>query len=58
MVQKALRLNTCLFEDLAESSFWHIAIVIGHGGILSRAIIKPNFMATGSMDYTSLAIRL
>ena len=45
MVQKIIRLNPRLFEDLAESAFGHITIMIGDGGVLAAAIIEPDFVA-------------
>jgi hypothetical protein len=44
-IQKIIRLNACLFQDLAESAFRHITIVIGDGGIFTRMVIKPDFVA-------------
>ena len=44
MVQKIIRLNPRLFEDLAESAFGHITIVIGDGGIFTATIIEPDFV--------------
>ena len=45
MIQKIIRLNPRLFEDLAESAFGHITIMIGDGGVLAAAIIEPDFVA-------------
>ena len=45
MVQKIIRLNPRLLEDLAESAFGHITIVIGDGGVLTATIIEPDFVA-------------
>ena len=45
MVQKIIRLNPRLFEDLAESAFGHITIVVGDGGVFTAAIIEPDFVA-------------
>jgi hypothetical protein len=49
MIQERIRLNPGLFQDLAESAFWHITIVIGDGGIFATTLIKPDFMAAGSL---------
>jgi hypothetical protein len=48
MVQKIIRLNPRLFEDLAESTFRHIPIVVGDGGVFTASVIEPDFVrATG-----------
>jgi hypothetical protein len=49
MVQKIIRLNPCLFEDLTESAFGHIPIVVGDGGIFTTIIVEPDFVAATSL---------
>jgi hypothetical protein len=49
MVQKIIRLNPRLFEDLAERTFGHISIVVGDGGIFTAIIVEPDFVAATSL---------
>jgi hypothetical protein len=49
MVQKIIRLNPCLFEDLTERTFWHIPIVVGNGGIFAAIVVEPDFVAATSL---------
>lgn len=44
-LQKIIRLNPRLFEDLTERAFWHIPIMVGDGGIFTASVIKPDFVA-------------
>jgi hypothetical protein len=48
MIQKIIRLNPRLFEDLTECAFGHIPIVVRDGGVFTATIVEPNFVtATG-----------
>jgi hypothetical protein len=49
MIQKIIRLNPRLFEDLTERTFWHIPIVIGNGGIFTAVIVEPDFVAAAGL---------
>jgi hypothetical protein len=45
MVQKIIRLNPRLLEDLAERTFGHIPIVIGDCSVFTAIVIEPDFVA-------------
>jgi hypothetical protein len=48
MVQKIIRLNPRLLEDLTERAFRHIAIMVGNGSVFTAIVIEPDFVrATG-----------
>jgi hypothetical protein len=49
MVQKIIRLNPRLFEDLTERTFGHVPIVVGDGGIFTAIIIEPDFVAAAGL---------
>ena len=58
LLQEALLVDACLFEDGAQGAFWHIAGMIGNGGVAVRCRVVPNLMATCCLAVKLQAQRL
>ena len=48
-LQKIPRVNSCLFQDRSQCSFWHIPGVIRYRSVTTRRVIEPNLVASGSL---------
>jgi hypothetical protein len=49
-IHKLFWSHSGLFKDGAESSFWHIARMIGNSRIPASGGIEPDLMAAGSLS--------
>jgi hypothetical protein len=48
-IQKIVRRDTGLFENRTKSALWHVAGVIGNGGVLVSLCVVPDLVTTGSL---------
>lgn len=49
LAQEGLLIDVRLLEDGAQRAFWHVAGMVGNGGVAVGGRVVPNLMATGGL---------